>query len=363
MNSKPDIIVRGEAYNENIAVPITLFLNFPTSDHAPVECGVIFDRDSDITRVMQRNKDNIHTLSVRSHKSHHTDNQIWIPRIRINSGPGQNPDRSYGGIAELSFIGNLDEYKTSPNNLECFAILQDNALMSFVEDKAPISWNCPLGSAELIYEYRYGGYIHDIRERTTKKKNLIHITINATQQESLESLLLNLSDYLDDLMWLISFLCKKYVHWYQLDVYCEPNSGGDQPLILINGYRDPSIVRWNRTRHKHPGFENHPSDLLINLPTLRTEIAEKVFSEFNYNEYSDQITNTIILLMMTFTDSVVEQELSLVYTALELLNSKFGKELLNKHKGLEALVGEFLEVQTEMGVATLRFGFMLPHPA
>src|SRR5258708_25478075 len=102
------------------------------------------------------------------------------------------------------------------------------------------------------------------------KHDIIEIELDPKQHTSLYDLISALSDYLDDLMWLISFLSKKYVHWYQLDMFYKPQVDVQEQIRTITAYREPIGVKWNPVAIKSPGFENHPSDLLIQLKSLNT---------------------------------------------------------------------------------------------
>jgi hypothetical protein len=345
MPELPDITVQAEVYKDDYFAPATLFFNYARTDIEGISCGVLFHNSSDIKHVYENSSPSIPILRIRAV---HQQTNLWIPRMRVDRLYREHWDETFRGTAELLVEGRLDDFQSSRGKLQCYVLLQDNPLLGFYDEQQLIQWTTPFGPAKLIHDFRYGGYVRDMKERKPQKKDMIFIELNPTHHESLYDLISAMSDYLDDLMWLISFLCKKYVHWYKLEMLYEPEDKNSDGFRTITAYRDASIVQRNPLKINPPGYENHPAELLIQLETMRSEVADRVFRQYFDSNQKDAIKHIIITLMVTFTDSIFEQDLGIVYTALEaLIDSHTEPYILgnNRFKNLKTALEGFLKTQ------------------
>lgn len=319
MNSFLDVFTHAEAYKDDIIIPISLCFSYPKSDSEEIKCGILFDNREDILQVFSvQGYSNYLEIRTRG-----MPKNIWIPKIRIDDKPSKYPqNKTYRGIAELLFLGQVDDFQEGKGEFDCYFILQDCTLVT----PDAITWTSPFGPAKLIYDYPYGDYCKVLESRPSKK-SLINIKVNANNHKSLKELLLQLTDYLDEVMWLISFLCKRYVHWYQLNMCYKPDNDESAPLF-INGYRDASIVQWNEQETESPIFGSRFKELLIKIETLKTEVACQMFNTYHNSDHCLVIKKIIPIVMVTFSPGVIEKDLVLIYTALEVLTEEFSESFV-----------------------------------
>jgi hypothetical protein len=344
----PDLMLRGEAYNNNVVASITLNLNYPSSDSEATICSVLFDDEVGLSQVMIRDASSLHSLQIRAN---HFRDDIWIPSLTVDYSYREHSDQSIHGVAELFVEGNLQDFHSLPGIFKCYVLLQDNALFAFYDDEKPIAWTTKFGQARLSYDYRYGGYIRDMKEQKPLKRPMIEINIDSTKYASLYELISDVAEYLDDLMWLLSFLCKKYVFWYQADMYYEPSEASQGTLRIINLYRNPRLVTRNPMKTKSPGFENQPSDLLIDLDIFRSGAAIEVFKSFSLSEDKSIIKKAITYVLATYGNALLEEKLGTIYAALEgLVNSYTNGKILGKSKfdKLEDAIKHFILSQKSL---------------
>jgi hypothetical protein len=232
--------------------------------------------------------------------------------------------------------------------------LQDNPLFAFYDKQRLVKWSSPFGEAKMIHDYRFGGYVRDMSERKPSTYDIIEINLNPTHYHSLHELITGLSDYLDDLMWLVSFFSKKYIHWHQFDMYYKPARTGDH-FRTITAYREPVGVARNPVIVAPPGYENHPGELLIDLNTLRDGVSQNVFKKYFETDDKTRATlrHLITTIMATYTDSYFEQDLGMIYVAMEILvNTYTDKYILGKARfdRLQDALKEFLTSQSAVSL-------------
>lgn len=320
MKLLPDIVVHAEAYKDDTSVPLTLFFNYPSSDFEAIECGVLFDKEDDFEKVYTEIPNYPISLSIRSKTAYE---ELWIPRMRLVYSYREFPDQTHRGIAELLIKGQLDDFKSSKGSLECHVLLQDGPLINSQINDLSVSWLTPFGEARLTYDYLYDGQVRDMKGRSPVNKPMIYISLDPTQHKSLYDLSISLSAYLDDFMWFVSFLSKKYIHWYRFEMLYKPEDQEADYFRFITAHRDPSIVQRNPTLTK---FENHPSILLIKPEKLQADVAYRLFGNYNQSPHKETIKKLIIAIMMTFTNPILEQDLGIIYAALEELVHVMDKE-------------------------------------
>jgi hypothetical protein len=334
MKNELDFIMLADAYvNDGARAPVTLAFTLPRSDTDIVEGRLLFH---DIKDIPQPHIDPLSPLQIHASGTIAYP-EVWIPRFRIET---RHLDLSCGGVAELLFLGDFQKFENLAGVLSCMVFVQDNALFNQLDVEGVLSWPTPFGQATLVKQHVFN---------SQETPPAINIELDYSVGKSWQDLLNRLAEYLDELMWLISFLCKKYVHWHQLLLVYQSGDLENQNLITsIRGYREPITVQFNRL----DSYQIPSSDLLIKLNLLRTqsEITEKVFTLYKQSSHSEIIKRLISLIMLTYTNSFMEQDLGIVYTALEMLVSHFTpsmKELLkdSKWSKLSSAIKEFISSQ------------------
>lgn len=336
---QPNIIARAQVKDGNGSLPATVFFTHPSSnsDTEAVQCGVLFDQNEPNPPNVERVFASSETLFLELHaKTLYED--IWIPRLRIEN---RHADQSYRGIAELLFQGTLDKFPKDDTEVTCKIRLQDNALFAHFDERNLLSWSTRYGRATLVKPSTF---------YTESNYRIIEFKFNAKNYSSLEEILENLAGYFDHIMWLISFLCKKYVHWFQLNMFwIDKDEEGKTDIALVKGYREPRMVQFNPTGTEFRDFEVEPTDLLIKLDTLRSSVAEEVFRQYLHSDKSEAIADLISMIMITHSKALFEQHLGISYTVLEMLVNEFStlNQILdgNRWDKLRPALKEFLASQ------------------
>jgi hypothetical protein len=327
----PDFMVRGEAYKDDITVPVTIMGNYPSNQTDPVECFVLADDINDLPKVMYQSKEEGRYLELRATKtSPHLDDSwaqhfddIWIPKLRIEQREKRQKyfDNSIRGIAELLVQGYMSEGRHHNTDFHCYVLLQKTPLLGRLrDDNKAATWNTPFGSAKLIRDLKRKD---EVNGRTYEwgypNQDLIELKIDSTHFNSSRDMVLGIVDYLDEIMWLISFLSRKYIWWYRIDI--------DGPIKI---YGNPHMMKHNRKNRD----DEHSHDLLIDLKAFRATESQTLFDNFRNSPIKGKILSLIQYLLITYTDSFFEHELAISHITLEKLVHNFSgrKNIINDGK-------------------------------
>ncbi|HRL14618.1 MAG TPA: hypothetical protein PKX07_22230, partial [Aggregatilineales bacterium] len=193
MKSLPDLVVRAEAYKDDVAVPVTLYLNLPETDRGSIECGLLFDNDTDFGYVQkQEDSDYVPFFSVRSVGTYDGLYSVWIPRLDVISASLS----TVKGDAKYLFhaLGDVSDFVPDWTTLELYALIHNNPWTRF--KSGPIAaWSSHLGQVELTVDYKYGGTVIELPEERRDKHIMFHIFNCHSLEGTLTEDLVKLADH------------------------------------------------------------------------------------------------------------------------------------------------------------------------
>jgi hypothetical protein len=339
-----EFIADGEALRETVhSVPAKIIGSYPALEPGPVKCRVIpttrdlppaFGDPSNILRPMQ--------LRGRTHDG----NDLWISGFRIESMPGSQ--QFWDGNGDLLIKGDLRQFDPARGKTTCTAFIPptpigvdltryDGLLKITGEERLRIRWNSEMGMAELAYKPSVSqtGRIGLDQASVRIFRCQIIIEIEAGQLDSLAAILSRVEEALADSLWLLSLLSRRRLDWYEARAEFVPleESGGSVGTSHISAIarRDPWLGYGSML-----GAATSLSNVLIQPSALKEGLFQSLLSNYESSPHKDAIRQTIGLLLSTYEKGYFEAHLGAVYSALEGLVHRLGKE-----SGIDFLLGSY----------------------
>lgn len=349
MKPLPDKVIRAEAYKNDLNTPVTLFFNYPRANSDPIRCGVLFDQVEDTKKFYSQDEQGLYFLQLRGHIPFSIYPDIWIPKL-IQDGVNEDyGDNSFRGVAKLFVTGDFNDFSGIEGEVKIYALFEDNLLLGIGLKKHPIEWNTPFGKAKLIHEFRYGGKIVDHSEKDRSKKLQIELTLDIPEKGSLHTIVENVNEYLNELMWFFSFLCRAYVQWYQLDIVYTPSKDGER-VRLIKAFSDPSA-----------NLRNPPMDDVVILAhssifgKQKPDCSSLAIAIENYmkSDERNEIKKIIVFVMLTHIKGFLEHDLFVIYTAIEMIVDTYSKSNSKTEKRIRRLESRIKQFINEIDYSEL----------
>lgn len=336
MNNRKAIIIRGILTGTNFECPVTVMAEYEDHGTDPVKCHILPDM-----AYFSVNKDNFS-----GHKGHFSlsgktekGDDVFISKIEITSaefhlGHGftfENPKQIAWRTDAATFImGQLGSFDSSEGEIICYLFTSPSPLAHSgvdymrsydgtiqIENKAGerqgIKWETPFGEAEYTDEFRYL-----IEERVgidpaviQIKRSCIVLRVTNRNKLALDELLIEIQDYFDNVCWLISFLSRRRVIWYEGEaIFLSANE---------NSFHRQAFVR----RNKWQGYvditlSHHP---LIKFDLLRNGVFQHILTGYETSDNKALIKRTIVHLLLSYERVYFENQYTSVYTGLEGLVS------------------------------------------
>lgn len=327
MKKKPDVLVNALVYNDQVAYPVSLYINYPVTDSESIDCGFLpEDTNFSIQSASLQDEEAVDYVQIRSKDVPST---IWVPRMRIERQEFRNSSTIIRGVADLFFEGDIGWFDSKVVAYECFVAIQDMDLFSYSEDLQTLGWNSQFGRFELPLPTRNFKVLHSPDVYRFPKKHVIQLKSTGNGSNSAQDFLQRLANYLDEIMVLLSFMSRKYLHWYQIDAFIVSEDGLNRQERLVRGRRDSSIVRRNISADDESW--NFPSRILVNPETLQKEVLGTIIQSFLSSPNRRVLTHVISIILATYSANLIEQDLGLIHTALEaLVNEHTSKNLFSK---------------------------------
>lgn len=360
-----NFVARGEADRNGISFPVTISGNYPVFAPNPVHCTIMPDMNAlPAGVIVPLSKQNVVNISGLTEQG----KQIWIPDFHIDRITNTRPrDQMFGGqthwegVADLFLEGDLDEFDasdgriiytiyTSPSSIAESGVMYklgwDGTIQIWESDeRKSIQWRTSLGKAEFIdgYVYHQNENVGLDQATVRIKRCVIIIGVQSTGVASFKSMLTDLKEIFEKALWLLSFLSRKRVVWYEAKVVFYPDDN------LVKDSRQ-AIAR----RNQWLGFGNDEM-VAHNFPLVkrRVMIDDGLFAQLlaNYesSEHYTTLRQAMIHLLVSHERVYLENQYASAYTALECLvygldkNNKVGHLLgSNPFKKLSKKIRELV---------------------
>jgi len=314
----------GELSCGDISIPATISGSFYTNEPNPIRCEVSFNEKDLPPEYRPPYGPSIEL------KGRYQDKDVWV----LNFQPEIMSEGSWEGIAELLIEGDLDEIDLSKCTAICSLAIPPTPLAGKLarhisrsrekkEDITRIEWNTQLGKTRLEYSEVSGVArqlgIHSAKVIINKCQIIIFVDSKSKGNTSLGAILERLDDNLEESLWLLSFLNRQRLNWYQASISTIPVDDND----------DPSPTTFKADAHRDPwlGYENRKKELvLVEFNALADGLFQRLLSEYKTSLYKGAIRQTIGLLLSTYERGYFEAKVGVIYSALEGLIHALGAD-------------------------------------
>jgi hypothetical protein len=334
-------VARGQASRGDVFCPVTITGSYPTLAPDPARCKVMPDMDS-LSALMDSVVDTEHRTDLKGR----TDNgrSIWIPNFQIGTYTGSRaPDQMnneqvvWEGVADFFVEGDLEAFdgsdgtivlsiSTSSTPISDAGVMYmpyDDGTIRIWEDRERrgIHWATALGEAEFIDRFVYipDDEIGADEALTRVKKSQITIEVRPGNAVSLQDILASLEQELQEALWLLSFLSRKRVVWYEAEALFLPKDNLSQ---------DPrkAVARRNAWFGYEKELVSPSDDLLVKQGRLKDGLFQQLLDSYVSSSHYDTIRQTIVYLLVSCERAYIENEYTSVYIAFECLVYGLGKE-------------------------------------
>lgn len=354
--SKRKITARGILQGEHIECPVIITCEYSEFSADPVVYEIMPDMSyfSQYKDSIQRYNDR---LSVRGETSE--GKQILIPDFKRETlamysdfeHSLENPKQVvWTATADVFVEGQLGEFDaaegeilctlfTSPSPFANTGVMYQNYPDGQIKiendrERRGIKWTMSVGEAECIDEYYY---LTSEREGidpaiTQVRRSCILLRPTPREKVNLAELLINVQEEFDNTLWLMSFLARRRIIWYEGKAHFYSNESSYK-------FRKVFIRRKKWLGYIDERVSHRP---LIDVDRLKDGLFQQLLSQFQSPEFKEIIHQTIIQLLMSYEQGYIENQYTSVYTGLECLVSGLG---IDNSIGLLMPKGEFKKIR------------------
>ncbi len=329
LQSIRDFVARGDAFRDDVSVPVTIIGSYDSLGYGPVQCTVILDTGQPRLALGDLFDDQ-RTTQLRGRTR--LGKGIWIPRFRLEGTTFADDQISWKGTAELfveGVVGDLNEFDASGGEITCLAFIpptpialsnvvygmKGDGTITIVEgERKPVRWNTPLGTAELTDTYVYHRGKKAGLDPASIRIWRCQITVKSQPlgNVSIRSISSDLQDALDEACWLLSFLSRKRIFWYGAEVYFYPEEDSSQDFRKAIVRRE-QWIGYEYERQANPSW----IDLLVKQQALQEGLFERLYANYEASPYKSTIRRAIPYLLMAHGRSYIEPRIGIIYSALE----------------------------------------------
>lgn len=331
-----EFFVQAEIYKEDKTNNVTVKGSYPEYGFAPVTCEIVphggkFDHDLWIM------EGNFNFLQLRTKTGSSQD--IWIPRLRQGTHTTNNLGQIFTGTAELFVRGNLKEFE-EPADVDVYLTIpetqlipepfpiydSENGTIQVPEnyERSPISWKAEDGeTVHFLPSYSFNplnveGNIGLLRLRNCQ----LVVKYPAGRFNSLKSVSEHIWKLFDEDIWLLSFINKKYLPWFKASLYTNVKDEFLHAEIRRHQVFQERLEADANTKENY-SLTRWP---LAKYEALAQGTFESMIEEFRQSPYRSTLLQIIQTLMVTYEKNYIEAELSLAYTAFEMLIQTLGRD-------------------------------------
>jgi hypothetical protein len=320
----PSYLIRGEIYKDDRSVSASIVITVPTKDTSQVSCKIMLLEDVGLTDFYIK-EGGWSYLQIRGKTLGGIS--LWIPKLRLTD--------HLTGVAELYVEGDLSGIGDhNPKVLFAFLSLPVAPLTNIaldystaptknidahtLDESTEIEWETSLGAAKLTRTHsRYPEVIGLNNASIDISECKVQLTINPDVFRRSEDFILKLWHDQDEVLWLLSFLNKKYVPWYKAHILC----GGPFRMIEIRRevIFDLSGQDWD--------VVNTPQGLIVNPSELGSGVLNQMIKNYERSPYKETILRAIQNLLITYKKFYIEAHLGIIYTVFEIMTDGLGEEI------------------------------------
>jgi len=334
-----DFVARGEVFQNDVSCQVTVAGSYPVFAPQPVRCTIRPDMDS-LRSARARVVSEQHRTSFRGETQ--DGKAIFIPDLRVTKYSGfRARDQSetqqvvWEGVAEFFIEGDLDEFDASDGQVVMSVLISPTPLadagVEYVksedgtisirqgQERRGICWKTALGVAELIDKYAYS-YEDTYSDRvvTRIRRSQIGFQMQTEGVISPIAVLTSLEEELERSLWLLSFLGRKRIVWYEAELDFLPN----EPLSRDHRR---AIAR----REAWFGYQEEREVRALNMPvkqeSLRDGLFQQLLNHFESSPYRSTIHQAIVHLLVASERVYMANQYTSVYTAFECLVHSLAK--------------------------------------
>jgi len=322
-------LAHGTAYRNDVSVPVAIKGSYSRWEPHPVQCIVLPDMDG-LSGGFDNLFDRQGTLQLTGRTE--SGREIRIPKFLVTVDKRAGDQISWEGIAELFIEGDLEEFDASGGSIVCSAFVSptplaiphggyipsyDGTITYTGDERKGIQWSTLLGKAELIDGYDYE------HERAGLDQALIRVQrcqvivkSESPGTVSLGSIVSNLQDALDEPLWLLSFLSRRRIAWYEASIVFLPSK--DEPHQRLQAtVRREQWLGYESERQRELSWIN----LLVKREALVGQLFEQLYANYTLSQFKGVIRQMIPYVLAAHETGYTETRLGLLYSALEALVS------------------------------------------
>lgn len=322
--SSSNFVARGKMESDNVSIPVIVHGTYNSYEPTPVSCTISPDgRHKALGHISNFDKVEIKATT-------NEGQEIRILGLNQISSSYNGSKTIWKGIANLFIKGQLKYFRATGTEIHCSMYIPYTPLARAEVSYTPsydgtitldkkskrdgIKWKTSWGQVELIDNYEYVEDKIGIDKATIRiRKCQAHLIIKPKGRFSLEKLIKELPDSFDETFWLISFLSRKRIVWYGVDIVALPNK--ENPT-----YRQAAAYRQSWLGfHQDQDREQSWIDMVLKLEDLRNGLFEELIKNYQLSQYKTTIRRTIPFLLMSYEQGYFESHIANIYAALETI--------------------------------------------
>ena len=322
MSTIHNLIVQGQLKNDDKEISVTLHYSLSDDSSSSINCTIIPDPK------VAFKIDNSTTFRGTSSDGE----EIWASEFNQISSTHtyKNSQTTWQCIAGIFIKGNLESLEFSDKKIICsftipstplalnnkhYTLSSDGTITinSNVKLQKEIEWNTPFGKAILKDNYTYEDSAERSKTLIRTRRYQIAFDVKKKGVFSLNTFLLEVDEYLKDIVWLVSFLSKKRINWYKAKAIVIPTKEGDEFKSIIAYKQNWLGYEQDREREKQ-WFE-----LLVSEKSLRDGLFQDLVIGYEASPYRVIIQQTLPFVITSYEQGYFEAHLANIYTALETL--------------------------------------------
>lgn len=269
-----------------------------------------------------------------------TDNNesVWLSGLGDVSTTFTFPGVKVEGRADLFAKGDFLDFEGSQGSTRAMAFIPPvpalipssifeyhpgGAIVPQPSDGSAIRWRTSLGEAVLTGQFDYvPGQIGSEESIQRVKRHAIEITVDIAGTNSLKTLVSNLSDALDEPLWILSFLARRRVVWHSAEA----------EFISDQSHNTADVRRVVAQRRCWLGYDdwteggNSRHWPLVKRQALSDGLFQTMVSEYLGSAHKEVIHRTIAYILMAHERVYMESQIGSAYLALESMVSGLGPD-------------------------------------
>jgi len=261
-------------------------------------------------------------------------NDTWVQEFSATSERIAGGQISWKGTAELLVHGDLEVFDASGGTIVCSAFVPpsplavpldvdyipsfDGTIKCSGAERKGIRWNTSLGAAEFIDYYEYEPARVGLDQALMRVQRCrVNIRYEPAGTVSLRSIVTTLQEELDEPLWVLSFLSRRRLAWYEADIHFRP----------AQGQRDGEFRQVTVRQKQWLGFESERQremswvGLLVKRDALIDQLFEQMLENYRVSEFKEVIRQVIPFVLAAHETGYTETRLGILYSGLEALIS------------------------------------------